>query len=262
LKKGDTVAMGFSGSFPAINLAALVAADVLELKVIAISSVASSTWGANDPDFTWLDMERVLLDAGVIAHSSIAASYGGLEDSELAKSKKKRSALRRAIERNGMQPLEFETGKEQIDERMALYWNAAGESGISAYVNVGGSTISVGTREVKKLFSPGLNKKPPPIPPDVDSVMTRFADDGIPVIHMVYIKTLLKKYGLRESPAAMPGIGEGAIYRELAYNVFLVVVSLCVLLIIMVAFLKLDIGYRIFGTSRLSQPPKHPEPMI
>ena len=58
LKKGDTVAMGFSGSFPALNLAAIVGAEALNLNVVAITSVAASTWGANIPNFTWLDMER------------------------------------------------------------------------------------------------------------------------------------------------------------------------------------------------------------
>jgi len=262
LKAGDTVAMGFSGSFPALNLAALVAAEVLKLKVIPITSVASSTWGANDPKFTWLDMERILWEEGIITHKSVAASFGGLEDSELGKSKKKREVLRTVIERNGLYPLEFETGKEQVDERMAIYWKAAGESRIAVYVNVGGSTVSVGTKEVKKLFNPGLNKKPPQGVLDVDSVMTRFAVEGLPVIHMVNIQKLLQKYGLPENPVVIPSVGEGNMYTKIEYNVYLVVINLIVMLLVLLAFLKLDIGYRIFGSSRVSQPPKHPEPMI
>ena len=35
-----------------------------------------------------------------------------------------------------------------------------------------------------------------------------------------------------------------------------------ILLFVLYAFLKLDIGYRIFGSSRTTQPPKHPEPMV
>lgn len=262
LKAGDTVAMGFSGSFPALNLAALVAAEVLQLKVISITSVASSTWGANDPKLTWLDMERILYEEGIIAHRSIAASFGGMEDSELGKSKKKREVLRTVIERNGLSPLEFETGKEQVDERMALYWKAAGDSPIALYVNVGGSTVSVGTREVKRLFNPGLNKRLPQGASDVDSVMTRFAAEGLPVIHMVNIRQLVQKYGMPENPVAVPGVGEGAIYTRIEYNLYLVAANLIIMLLVLFAFLKLDIGYRIFGSSRVSQPPKHPEPMI
>ena len=78
LKKGDTVAIGFSGSFPALNLAAIVAAEILNLNIIPITSVAASTWGANIPELTWLDMERILHKEGIIKHKSVAASLGGL----------------------------------------------------------------------------------------------------------------------------------------------------------------------------------------
>ena len=262
LKKGDTVAMGFSGSFPALNLAAIVAAEVLKLNVLAVTSVAASTWGANIPNFTWLDMERILFKKGIIKHKSIAASLGGLEDIALGKSKKKRAILSSAIERNGLKPLEFETSSEHIEERMALYWEFAGENRIAAYVNVGGSLGSVGTKTVKTLFKPGLNINPPQEVLGVDGVITRFAREGVPVIHLVYIEKLLKKYGLPESPEKIPRVGEGQIYSTVGYNLYLAGANLFILIVVLYAFLRLDIGYRIFGSSRMTQPPKYPEPMV
>jgi poly-gamma-glutamate system protein len=262
LRKGDTVAMGFSGSFPALNLAAIVAAEVLKLNIIPITSVAASTWGANIPDFTWLDMERILNKEGVIKQKSVAASLGGLEDIALGKSKRKRALLSRAIERNGLHPLEFESTKEHIDERMALYWEFAEDNRIAAYVNVGGSLGSVGTKTTKKLFTPGLNMNPPQEALGVDGVITRFAREGTPVIHMVYIEKLLKKYGLEESIDTIPEVGVGKIYSTVEYNLYLVIASLAILLIVLYAFLRSDIGYRIFGSSSTTQPPKHPEPMV
>ena len=262
LKTGDTVAMGFSGSFPALNLAAIVAAEVLNLNIIPITSVAASTWGANIPELTWLDMERILHKEGIIKQKSVAASLGGLEDIALGKSKKKRALLSTAIERNGLHPLEFESSKEHIDERMALYWNLAGENRIAAYVNVGGNLGSLGTKEVKKLFNPGLNKNPPQESLSIDGVITRFAREGTPVIHMVYIEKLLKKYGLDESLETMPEVGVGQIYSKVEYNIYLVIANLLILIIVLCAFLRSDIGYRIFGSSGTTQPPKHPEPMV
>jgi poly-gamma-glutamate system protein len=262
LKTGDTVAMGFSGSFPALNLAAVVAAEVLKLNIIPITSVAASTWGANIPDLTWLDMERILQKEGIIKQKSVAASLGGLEDIALGKSKKKRALLSTAIERNGLHPLEFESTKEHIDERMALYWKFAEENRIAAYLNVGGSLGSVGTKTTKKLFSPGLNINPPQEALSVDGVITRFAREGIPVIHMVYVEKLLKKYGLDESIETIPEVGVGPIYSKVEYNLYLVIASLLILLVVLYAFLRSDIGYRIFGSSSTTQPPKHPEPMV
>lgn len=262
LKTGDTVAMGFSGSFPALNLAAILAAEVLNLNIIPITSVAASTWGANIPDLTWLDMERILYREGIIKQKSVAASLGGLEDIALSKSKKKRALLRDAIERNGLHPLEFESTKEHIDERMALYWNFAGENRIAAYVNVGGSLGSLGKNTTKKLFNPGLNKNPSQEALRVDGVITRFAREGTPVIHMIYVEKLLNEYGLAESLQTIPEVGVGQIYSKVEYNLYLVIANLVILFIVLYAFLRSEIGYRIFGSSGTTQPPKHPEPMV
>ncbi|MGD9075896.1 MAG: poly-gamma-glutamate system protein [Desulfobacteraceae bacterium] len=262
LKEGDVAAVGFSGSFPALNLATLAAAEVLKLKVVGITSVAASTWGANIPQFTWLDMERLLQKEGVISHRSVGASYGGKEDMALGRSKKGRELLRAAMERNGLSPLDFETTKENIDERMAIYQKFAEEKPIAAYVNVGGGTVSVGTVLGKRLFKPGLNMKLPPGTMGVDGVIIRFAREGIPVIHMVYIDQLVERYGLTPTPLVMPSVGEGQIYRRIEYNLYLAAANLIILLLVLYAFLKLDIGYRIFGSSRITQPPKHPEPMV
>jgi len=135
LKEGDVVAAGFSGSFPALNLATLAAARALKLDVVAISSVASSTWGANIPELTWLDMERILQERGVISTRSVAASYGGKEDMALGRSKTGRRLLAEAMNRNRLTPLEFENTKENIDERITIYKEHAGKKRIGAYVN-------------------------------------------------------------------------------------------------------------------------------
>ena len=61
VKAGDPVAVNFSGSFPGLNASVLCALDAMGAKGIVISSVGASTYGANLPDFTWLDMEEALL---------------------------------------------------------------------------------------------------------------------------------------------------------------------------------------------------------
>jgi poly-gamma-glutamate system protein len=262
VKNGDIVAVGLSGSFPALNLATLAAADVLKLETVIITSVAASTWGANIPEFTWLDMEAVLQKKGVISCRSVAASYGGEEDRGLGRSKKARNLLGAAIERNGLSPLEFEETKDSIDDRMAIYRKFAGGRPIAAYVNVGGGTVSVGTAAGKRLFNPGLNRRAPPGALSIDGVLSRFAREGVPVIHMVYTKKLIEKFGLPPSPSVIPEVGEGQIFFKIGYNLYLAAASLLVLFLVLYAFLKLDIGYRIFGSRRIVQTPRHPEPMV
>jgi poly-gamma-glutamate system protein len=262
VKEGDSIAVGISGSFPALAIASYAAAKVLNLKVIAISSVAASNWGANIPNLTWLDMERILYKAGIISHVSAAASLGGTGDKALGMSEKSLEMLHEALRRNKMRLIEANSMKESIDARMAIYREIAGGDAIAAYINMGGGTVSVGTVAGKKLYRPGLDRKPSPAALSMDSVMSRFAREGVPVIHMVYVERLAERYGMPKRPTTMPYVGEGPIFGKLKYNLGLAVVILIILLFILYIFLKLDIGYRIFGSSRIPQAPKHPEPMV
>ena len=69
------VAVGLSGSFPAMNVAVYSALYELGVEPIIISSTAASQWGANDPNFTWLDMEAVLRKADVFPVECVARGY-------------------------------------------------------------------------------------------------------------------------------------------------------------------------------------------
>ena len=80
LTKSDTVAILMTGSMPGANIAVLTACKSLGLIPITISSVGASQWGANQIDFTWLDMERILFEKELIPSVSIAASIGGRND--------------------------------------------------------------------------------------------------------------------------------------------------------------------------------------
>lgn len=262
VKEGETIAAAFSGSFPAINLAVYSAAEALKLDIIVISSATSSTWGANSPEFTWLDMETVLYKKKIITCRSTAASMGGYEDKGFIQSRKKRRLLQSGIERNKVPLLDFESIKENIDGRMDIYLRESQGKRIAAYINVGGGIVSVGSLKGKALYRPGLNRKPSSTALSVDSVMTRFALEGIPIIHMIRINDLADKYGLPRSPTVMPSVGEGDIFIKEQYNLYLTGAVLFVLLIILYLFLKLDIGYRIFSGSRIPETPKHPEPMV
>ena len=60
VQPGDTVGAGFSGSFPAMNLAVLTACDAMDVQVVYIVSMGSSVYGANNPDLTFPEMAWML----------------------------------------------------------------------------------------------------------------------------------------------------------------------------------------------------------
>jgi poly-gamma-glutamate system protein len=245
VERGGTVAVGVSGSFPALNLAAFSAAEVLDLEVISIASVGASSWGGNIPNLTWLDMERLLVDAGILGMRSIAASLGGTRDRAIGMPKTGRRKLREAIKRAGVPFIETETDLDSIERRMALYREHAGDRYIQAYVNVGGSLASIGPKTVKRLYRPGLNVRLDPQAVHVDSVMKRFLRDGVPVVNLSKIVPLAELYGLPLEPVALPQPGEGLVFAREGYNRLLVAGLLGFLLVSLWALLRLDVGSRI-----------------
>ncbi len=264
LRTGDVVAVGCSGSFPAMNVCTYAAIKTLGLRPIIISSTAASQWGANYPDFLWIDMERILYEQNIFRFRSAAASVGGVEDRGLGLSPDGRKMILAAIERNKLPFLDPKNYADSIDQRMNLYRERAGDAPIKAYISVGGGTTSVGKKLGKRLFRPGLNFREPTEAMPADSVMSHFIDQGIPAIHLVKIAKLAQQFGLPAEPSTtIPVVGQGEIFRREEYNVKLTIAALVVIVLALFTFLRLDWGFRLLT---FAAPPKksegRPEPMI
>lgn len=221
VKKGDTIAVGFSGSFPAMNVAVLSAAEAMELQSIIISSGTASQWGANVPEFPWLDMEYALVEEGLIRHRSVAASMGGIEDMGIGVPLEGMELLQETINKRQVAFIDPTDYLDSVNQRMELYRRHAQGKPIKAYINVGGGTVSVGTKKGKHLFEPGLNRHRPLAPLPADSVMSRFISEDIPVIHLVQIDDLATRYGLPLQPAEIPAVGDGDVFSPRTYNKWL-----------------------------------------
>jgi len=289
VKSGDVVAVGVSGSFPAMNVAVYSALDELGIEPIIISSTAASQYGANDPNFTWLDMEALLRKADVLPFKSVAASLGGVGDDAIGLTPQGRRMLERAIERNHIPALTEIEPKQQangdaqangeettptlglidqdrVRERMRVYYEAAGDRPIKAYINVGGGTVSVGTRVGKHKFVPGVNVRPPKgmkdLPP---SVIGAFLDVGVPGIHVTRIIDIAEDYGLEIAPHVMPEVGTGDIFQRRQPNRWLAGIVLALVLLSLFVIARAPWGTRMLRTtippeSILPPPPRIPTP--
>jgi len=262
VKEGDKVAVGISGSFPAINISVLSALSVLNADPIIISSAGSSQWGANYPEFMWPEMEKLLVERHIFSFKSVAISRGGIDDRALGLSKKGRKILDNIIEHSGATPLVVKNYADSVEKRMALYDEYSGDARITAYVNVGGGTTSVGTKLGKKMFKPGLNRSIPRGGLHIDSVMTRFSMEGVPIIHMTSMNRLAERYGLPLQPALVPKPGEGRIFYKEVHSSILAASVLAIIIIMMIAFIRLDWGYRFISSNRKSHAPSNPERMV
>ncbi len=261
LEHGQVVAVGVSGSFPALNLATLAAIHTLKLQPIVITSSASSEWGANHVDYGWLDMERTLRENNLMGFHSAAATYGGIDDLGVGLTDVGRSLLDQAMQRNGVQSLSPTSLSDSINKRMALYDELAGDGEISADINVGGGSASVGTHIGKKQFKPGLNKQTPRSPNLADSVMLRFSRRGTPVVHLTRIKLLSERHGLPYPPAGAVPVGRGGIFIKTEYNRVMALAGLAAIIFAMVVLLNWNVATRLFGAHKRRES-RAPEPMV
>jgi len=291
IKSGDLVAVGVSGSFPSMNIAVYSALHELGIEPIIISSTAASQWGANDPNFTWLDMEAVLRKHGVFPYKSVAASLGGVGDDAIGLTKRGRRMLERAIERNEIPlladieskarkaaPVDEKVGiittslalvdQDRVRERMRVYYKVAGDRPIKAYINVGGGTVSVGTKVGKRKFMPGINVRPPKgmkeMPP---SVLGAFLELGVPGIHVTQIIDLAEEYGLEIAPRITPEAGTGAVFQKRQPNRWLAGVVLALILLSLFVVARAPWGTRMLRTtippeSILPPPPRVPSGFV
>ncbi|MDP8225487.1 MAG: poly-gamma-glutamate system protein [Candidatus Lernaella stagnicola] len=225
---GDTVGVAFSGSYPALNIAVVIACETLGARPVITSSASASNWGANVPDFMWLDMERVLVEQGIISHRSIAASLGGIEDVGFGMSPEGRRLLREAIERNGVPFLDSADRHDGSRKRVELYESQSAPGSLAAFVNVGGGAAVVGTLLGKRTFKVGVNQHAPNRAERIDSVVSYFATRGVPIIHLVYVDFLAEKFALPVAPTEMPAVGEGSLFWKRGYYTTLAIVYLFV----------------------------------
>jgi poly-gamma-glutamate system protein len=250
VEPGDTLAVGWTGSLPAMNIALCAAMETLQLRPIVVASVTSSQYGANRPDLLWLDMERQLREQHLISFCSQAASVGGIADRGLGMSAAALELVAAGIRRNGLPTIGSKSRAKSIEERMRIYSTGAGASPIKAYVNVGGGVVSTGGSEAKRHYQPGLNRT---VPHDVlatDSIMVRFAGQGIPVIHLGQVRALAKRYGFPIAPTEMPAVGTGRPFQQQNPSRWLAATGLLLILGLMQAFVLTDWGHRMEQQAR------------
>jgi len=228
LVKGDTIAVMLTGSMPGANMAMLIACKAMDIYPFIISSIGASQWGANDPDMTWLDMERILFKQGYISSRSIAASIGGRNDQGRLLSPKGRELIRNNIKKNSLPLISGAGLEDNIDERMKYF----GKKHYKAVINIGGGVASLGTSFNLRLLQPGIvNRK------DIEKIsrgdgiegtVVRFSKQNIPLIHVLNIQKLTDELGMKYAPIPLPEIGEGRLYAVEKYDLNMTVLSLLI----------------------------------
>jgi poly-gamma-glutamate system protein len=210
---GDVVAVAYTGSFPVLDLATVIAIETLGAEPVIVSSVGASNWGATDPDFTILDMETLLFERGIIRHRSVASAVGG-SLRRGAMSETGRALALAAIDRNSVSAIDHTRLSRGVADRWQLYVDHAGDRPLKAFVNVGGGQVSIGGGSFRDRFAPGLQIPTDPSQDEGRGLLAQMHQAGIPTIHIDQVTTLAAQYQLPAAPARTPAVGEGGPFRD------------------------------------------------
>lgn len=243
LEKNDTIAVMLTGSMPGANIALLSACQVMGIHPIIISSIGASQWGANQVDFTWLDMEDILIQNKLINSRSVASSIGGRNDMGRLLSPLGRDLIIENIKNYDLPLIRENRLADNIKKRTDIYNEYHPIDKYDGVVNIGGGVASLGTSFNYRLIPPGIVNRSDIVDIDnssgIEGAFSYFLKKNITGLHILNIKSIIENYNLPFAPIPHPKIGEGVLYAKERYN--LTIVFLCFLILTgSVAF----IGYK------------------
>lgn len=201
VRPGNLVAVGMTGSYPSFDLDVYAGIEAIGATPAVISSVGASQYGANEPSFTWLDMEGVLYDAGVIHHRSLLVGAGGsLAGADAA-------TREQLAEKSGLPVLPVLPLAQDIKFRENRYAKVEQTMGkpIAAFVDVGGAAANIGSASNEAIISPGLSRpRWSQFQAARLGVVGWMALQGVPIVAMISVRSLATRFGIPFDPHLRP----------------------------------------------------------
>ena len=231
LKKGDKIAVGASGSFPGLILAVISAAETIDLDVELIYSIGASMYGANIPDFTFIEMLNQLQKDNILNTQIAAISFGGDNDraDNLFFIENKDNFFE--ISKKSNLPLIYEaTLNESIEKRIEIFKNNSPNKKIKAFINIGGASANFGNTTSSVKFENGLT-----IPGKLNTeyvkngLISHFLSKNIPIIHLLNIENLARKSGIKVDPVPLPEPGKADVYYIVEHNKKLILLMIIII---------------------------------
>jgi len=231
LQAGDYVAVGVTGSSPAVNIALYSAMKELELKPIIITALSSSRYGASNINFTWLDMENTIYNE--TGFKTYAVSRGGNRDIAAGMNSEGKEILGDIIDQNKLQLIEGNRARIVMFEK-AL---PKGED-YKAFINIGASVGNVGSVVSAGLLKEGINRTLPEL--ETKGVLDYFNEKNIPIIHFFRGQDTFDEYYLAEANTEVKKIGRGNVYGYSWTVAFICLILLIIAIALVIIFDRHD----------------------
>lgn len=229
VKPGDPVAIGMTGSFPALNIAVIMAVEAYGAKPFWVISQSSTAWGANVPSFTFLEMERILKTKELIARRAIGSTLGGNNNAGAELDNAGRQLLLETIQQHEVPFINAIPLSAAINSIMQTFSTAAKGHRYPLFINIGSGYTNLGTMNSATILKNGLNG--PKIltalnGEPVSGVATEFLKQGAQVLNLYDIVDLARKNGFPIAPAVTPLPATGKMFYSPRYPVILHIILL------------------------------------
>lgn len=181
-----------SGSFPGIAISVLAALQTLKINAIIMSSLGASSYGANNPEATWLDIENWLNIYGGMKYKSVLVSLGGDNDTGEGLSDTGIEIMKNAITRTQRTLYVPNSLRESIEKHVQILI----KNNVDLLINIGGTHASLGECIHNTTIPNGYISKLNTCNDSLRGIMFRFSELGKPIIHFLNIKNLAIKNGI------------------------------------------------------------------
>ena len=230
LKKGDTLAIGASGSFPGLAIAAVIAATEYGLRTEAIVSLGASMHGATRVEFNIFDILLSVKDAGYADFDLLAISRGGANDEggsvmeglifegtpQLAY-----DICRKVADETGAEFLVYDSLLDNMNRRIELFGD------VDIFVNFGGALINQGVGMEGHSFPQGLILDRQPLPDvKVKGLCYEYSARGIPVLNLLNVKQLAADNGIPFDPVPLSKPEDCVVQSETRYSLALIILGI------------------------------------
>ncbi|HPS38146.1 MAG TPA: poly-gamma-glutamate system protein [Candidatus Cloacimonadota bacterium] len=241
LEPGDYVAVGLTGSNPAVNLALYAAMQTMKLKPVIITSLSSASYGANKEQLTWLDMESMLYRSKMINFKSSYASLGGAEDLAIGLTDNGIKMLQEAMHRNIVPQIIGADLQENIEIRQSAYQDQLPqETRYKAFINIGAGLANVGSEPIAKVIPEGINRKLAEREYEKEGMIILMSKKNVPVLNFRRVLRWTKKYDLPSQLLEKPIAGEGTVFSTKVHNIMISSICLFLLVVAIVLVIVFD----------------------
>lgn len=212
LSSGDNIAVNLSSSFPSLNIQVIMTLEQMGYEPVIISSIGASTFGATDPEFTYIDMEYELYQNDIIHHKSQLVSPGGDDDLGLNMDSLLLKSIFERLKRYGYRIYIEPKYENNLNERLLIYKNC------KALINVGGNYISFTGNDIGYESSYGIIRSRYSYNYDERGLTGAFLTQKKDVIHLLNIKGIALENNLPIGPKGEIEIGSNGCFYEVKYN--------------------------------------------